>query len=146
MYIPCNHGTARITGMQLSAGQVGLDVEMWLEMKFSRVEAACCITVDVWLSSSCVRLALSSGQEMPVVSAVSLMANEFPGGGVCMWVLMGWQQGQNRGEKEKKDRATRMLWKPVNTQFQGLKTGRAAFTTYMVNAARSVRQAVLSRL
>lgn len=33
--------------------------------------------------------ALSGGQEMPTVSAVSLTANEFPGGGVNVCVFMG---------------------------------------------------------
>lgn len=100
------YATARITGMQLRAGQVGLDVEMWLEMRFSGVEVACCITVDVWRSCSCVRLALSSGQEMAAVSAVSLTVNEFPGGGVVYVGVDGclntW--GGNRGKTEGKRR------------------------------------------
>lgn len=97
---------ARITGMQLRVGQVGLDVEMWLEMRFSGVEVAHCINVDVWRSCSCVRLALSNGQEMAAVSAVSLTANEFPGGGVVCVGVDGClnARGDNRGKTEGKRR------------------------------------------
>lgn len=62
--------------------------------------------VDVWRSCSCVRLALSSGQEMAAVSAVSLTVNEFPGGGVVYVGVDGclntW--GGNRGKTEGKRR------------------------------------------
>ena len=67
--------------------------------------------------------ALSRVQEAPSVSAVSLTANEFPGGGVVLAVcvcvcVMGvwmvattaWEKG--RGEKHKKNTAARMLWEP----------------------------------
>ena len=58
----------------------------------SQPRARAAATLRVWS-------ALSGGQEMPTVSAVSLTANEFPGGGdtvcvcVCLWVLeqVGWQ-------------------------------------------------------
>lgn len=85
------------------------------------------------------RLALSSGQETATVSAVSLTANEFPGGGVvavCVCVLMGaWTCGvvttawKKKGGK--KNTATRMLWEPLHTRFQGHTTGRGAFTTLL---------------
>lgn len=86
------------------------------------------------------RWALSSVQEMASVSAVSLMANEFPGGGVvatnaCVFVcvcVFGWQRLHGRTERGKTEKkATRILWEPLHTRFQGHTTGRGAFTTLL---------------
>lgn len=46
--------------------------------KVGRVSCSCCSSAVVSLHAC---LPLSSGQETPTVSAVSLKANEFPGGG-----------------------------------------------------------------
>ena len=69
---------------------------MWLEMGFGTMGD--CISEKLGgklqlCDGACVSLpaclALSSGQETPTVSAVSLTANEFPGrGGWCMYVSM----------------------------------------------------------
>lgn len=61
---------------------------MWLEMGFNllkklRCKLQLCSGAGVSLPAC---LALSSGQETPTVSAVSLTANEFPGGGVVVVV------------------------------------------------------------
>lgn len=85
---------------------------------------------------------LSSGQETPTVSAVSLTANEFPGGGVAVVYasvsdecLDIWASNRcmedGSGGKQKEKTATRMLWEPLYTRFQDHTTGRAAFTTLL---------------